>query len=106
MIPGKIFTRPAKVQGIVSVNDFWIPRRLQELHEDLLGLLQLSSMTFSNNTSSDVCVALVTSMSFSGTGNDASLGTYSFDSGFHVMTVNKIARNGPEIIPGITIIPR
>ena len=32
MIPGKIFTSFAKFQGIVSVNDVWFPRRLQELH--------------------------------------------------------------------------
>ena len=31
MIPGKIFTRLAKFQGIVSVNDFRLPIRLQEL---------------------------------------------------------------------------
>ena len=36
MIPGKILTRLAKFQGIVSVNDFWFPRRLHELHEVLL----------------------------------------------------------------------
>ena len=32
---------------------------------------------FSNNTSSDVCVVLVTSMRFSGIGNDSSLGMLS-----------------------------
>ena len=31
MIPRKIFTNFAKFLGIVSVNDFWFPRRLQEL---------------------------------------------------------------------------
>ena len=31
MIPGKIFTDFAKFQEIVSVNDFRLPRRLQEL---------------------------------------------------------------------------
>ena len=31
MIPGKIFTSFAKFQRIVSVNDFWLPVRLQEL---------------------------------------------------------------------------
>ena len=31
MILGKIFTGFAKFQGIVSVNDFWLPIRLQEL---------------------------------------------------------------------------
>ena len=31
MIPGQIFTSFAKFLGIVSVNDFWFPRRLQEL---------------------------------------------------------------------------
>ena len=31
MIPGEIFTSFAEFQGIVSVNDFWIPCRLQEL---------------------------------------------------------------------------
>ena len=31
MIPGEIFTNLAKFQGIVSVNDFWLPFRLQEL---------------------------------------------------------------------------
>ena len=39
MIPGKIFTSFAKFQGIVSVNDFRLPIRLQELHQVLLGLL-------------------------------------------------------------------
>ena len=38
---------------------------------------QSSSIIFSNNTSSDVCVVLVTSMYFSGTGNDSSFGMYS-----------------------------
>ena len=28
----------AEFQGILSVNDFWLPRRLQELHQALLGL--------------------------------------------------------------------
>ena len=32
MIPGKIFTSCAKFQGIVSVNDFWFPCWLQQLH--------------------------------------------------------------------------
>ena len=40
MIPGKIFTSFAKFHGIVSVNDFWFPRRLQELHQALSGLLR------------------------------------------------------------------
>ena len=31
MIPGKIFTSFAEFQGIVSVNDFRLPIRLQEL---------------------------------------------------------------------------
>ena len=31
MIPGKVFTKFAKFQGIVSVNEVWFPRRLQEL---------------------------------------------------------------------------
>ena len=31
MIPGKVFTSFAKIQGIVSVNDFRLPMRLQEL---------------------------------------------------------------------------
>ena len=31
MIPGKIFTSFAQFQGIVSVNDFRLPIRLQEL---------------------------------------------------------------------------
>ena len=39
MIPGESFTRLAKFKGIVSVNDFWFPRRLQELLQALLGLL-------------------------------------------------------------------
>ena len=30
MIPGEIFTGFANFLGIVSVNDFWFPRRLQE----------------------------------------------------------------------------
>ena len=39
MIPGEIFTSFAEFKGIVSVNDFWFPRWLQELHQALLGLL-------------------------------------------------------------------
>ena len=39
VIPRKIFTRIAKFQGIVSVNDFWLPRRLQELLQALLRFL-------------------------------------------------------------------
>ena len=35
MIPGKVFTVFAKFKGIVSVNDFWFPRRLQELLQAL-----------------------------------------------------------------------
>ena len=40
MIPGKIFTGFAKFQGIVSVNDFRLPRRLQELLQALLRFLR------------------------------------------------------------------
>ena len=40
-----------------------------------------SSKCYCNNTSTDVCVVLVTSMYFSGTGNDASLGTHSLTHG-------------------------
>ena len=39
MIPGKIFTGFAKFQGIVSVNDFRIPIRLQELLQASTGFL-------------------------------------------------------------------
>ena len=42
---------------------------------------QQSSICFSNNTSSDVCVFLVTLMYFSGIGNDPPLGTYSLTLG-------------------------
>ena len=35
MIPGEIFTGFAEFQGIVSVNDLWLPRRLQELDPQL-----------------------------------------------------------------------
>ena len=38
MIPGKIFTGFTKFPRIVSANDFWLPRRLRELHQALLGL--------------------------------------------------------------------
>ena len=43
---------------------------------------------FSNSTSSDVCVVLVTSMCFIGTEND-SYRHVQFDSGFHVMVEMK-----------------
>ena len=36
MIPGKIFTGLATIQGIVSVSDFRLPIRLQELLQALL----------------------------------------------------------------------
>ena len=36
MIPGKVFTRFAKFQGIVSVNDFWFPRRLGSCKKNLI----------------------------------------------------------------------
>ena len=39
MIPGKIFTGFAKFQGIVSINDFWLPIRLQELLQASVGFL-------------------------------------------------------------------
>ena len=39
-IPGKIFTGFAKFQGVVSVNDFRLPRRLQELLQALLCFLR------------------------------------------------------------------
>ena len=39
MIPGEIFTSFAEFQGIVSVNDFWFPIRLQELLQASLGFL-------------------------------------------------------------------
>ena len=40
MIPGKIFTGFAKFQGIVSVNDFWSPRRFHELLQAPFGFLR------------------------------------------------------------------
>ena len=40
MIPGKIFTGLAKFQGIVSVNDFRLPIRLQELLQASLCFLR------------------------------------------------------------------
>ena len=40
MIPGEIFTRFAEFQGIVSVNDFWIPIWLQELLQAPLCVLR------------------------------------------------------------------
>ena len=40
MIPGKIFTRFAKFQGIVSVNDLRLPIRVQELLQGPLCLLR------------------------------------------------------------------
>ena len=36
MIPRKVFTRFAKFQGIVSVNDFWLPIGLPELLQTLV----------------------------------------------------------------------
>ena len=41
MIPGYFLARLAKFQGIVSVNDFWFPCRLQELSQALLALLEI-----------------------------------------------------------------
>ena len=38
--PGKIFTSLAKFQGIVSVNDFRLPIRLQELLQAPFGILR------------------------------------------------------------------
>ena len=40
MIPGKIFTGFAKFQGIVGVNDFRLPIRLQELLQASLSFLK------------------------------------------------------------------
>ena len=40
MIPRKIFTGFANFQGIVSVNDFWLPVRLQELLQAPFGFLR------------------------------------------------------------------
>ena len=40
MIPGKIFTGLAKFSGIVSVNDFRLPVRLQELVQALFRFLR------------------------------------------------------------------
>ena len=40
MIPGEIFTWWAEFQGIVSVNDFWFPLRLQELLQASLCFLR------------------------------------------------------------------
>ena len=39
MIPGEIFTSFAKIQGIVSVNEFRFPIGLQELLQVSLGFL-------------------------------------------------------------------
>ena len=39
MLPGQLFTRLARFQGIVSVNDFRPPTRLQELLQALLCFL-------------------------------------------------------------------
>ena len=39
MIPGEIFTSFAELQGIVSVNDFRIPIKFQELFASFSGFL-------------------------------------------------------------------
>ena len=39
MIPGEIFTGFAEFQGIVSVNDFWLPIGLQKLLQASLSFL-------------------------------------------------------------------
>ena len=39
MIPGEIFTIFAEFQGIVSVNDFWLPLGFHELLQASLGFL-------------------------------------------------------------------
>ena len=40
MIPRKIFPSFAKLQGLLSVNEFWLPRRLQELLQTPLFFLR------------------------------------------------------------------
>ena len=52
-------------------------------------IFQKSSMRLSHIKSKFVCVVLETSMYFSGTGNDSSLGK--FDSGFNVMAVCEVS---------------
>ena len=39
MIPGEIFTGFAEFQGIVSVNDFWLPIGFQKLLQAPCGFL-------------------------------------------------------------------
>ena len=40
LIPRRVFSGFAKVQGIVSVSDFWFPGRLQELLQTLVCFLR------------------------------------------------------------------
>ena len=53
-------------------------------------IFQHSSVRRSRITSKVILVALVTSMYRGGIGNDSSLGEYSFDPRFNVMTVNDV----------------
>ena len=55
-------------------------------------------MRFSCLTSKFVCVVLETSMYFSGTGNDSSLGEESLTLFFNVMAVYEVSRHGPKVV--------
>ena len=46
MIPGSFFTGFAKFQGMVSVNDFWFPGRLQDFLQALLRCLSSFRFTW------------------------------------------------------------
>ena len=52
MIPGEIFTSFAEFQGIVSVNDFWLPIWLQELLQAPLCFLR--SFLFCTDTTGSI----------------------------------------------------
>ena len=52
MIPGKIFTDFAKIQGIVIVYDFRLPIRLQQLLQAPFGLL--TSFLFYTDTTGSI----------------------------------------------------
>ena len=90
--------------------------RTAELLKDLKGLGKLPSfgetmqsdktLLFSNITSKDVSVVLVTSVYFSGIRKWFFFRHVHFHSGFHVMAVSKISWNGSKIAFGFTIWPR
>ena len=82
LFPRESLPRTMKIRQVAFRSIKWILWSLS-MHLIILSLHPRSSnhQYFSNNTSSDVCVVLVTSMYFSGIGNDSSFGMYSWTLG-------------------------